>query len=76
MTPNMCQLYTITWLHEKETFRIGHNEIFMHAYMTLTPRMQNRKQFTFDVHFNDDIAIDVTQTSPITYLLIYLHFIY
>ena len=38
--------------------------------------MQNRKQFTYDVHFNDDIAIDVTQTSPITYLLIYLHFIY
>ena len=33
-------------------------------------RMQNKKQFTFGVHFNDEIAIDVAQTSPMTYLLI------
>ena len=28
------------------------------------------KQITFNVHFNNEIAIDVAQTSPMAYLLI------
>ena len=32
--------YTMTWLHEKETFgnKIGHSKIYMYGHMTLIPR--------------------------------------
>ena len=44
---------------------------YMYGHITHQgTRMENRKYFTSDVHFNNEIVIDVTQTSPMTYLLI------
>ena len=38
ITPNMGQHYTITWLHEKGTFRnrIGHSRIYVSTHDTYT----------------------------------------
>ena len=48
------------------SIRIGHNKIYVRTHDTYT--MQNMKLFTSNVHFNNEIAIDMAKRSPMTSL--------
>ena len=65
------QEYIITWLHERLVLELD-IKIYMYGHMTLTPRYRDKKKnmklFTSDVHFNNEIAIDVAQTNHMTSL--------